>query len=134
MTSSDVDVIKDIFQRQLPEKVRTRDVCGYASLFTEDAAWFPQNGVERRGPGEIAIGLGAVLAGITIDPTFQVDRAEVFGDFGYVLGTSKEVMQPLGGGDTTIAYSRELWHFRKASGSWKISVLLYNLAPAPAAG
>jgi ketosteroid isomerase-like protein len=124
-----------IFAETLPGMVRTRDIHGYVSLFTEDAAWCPPSAPDRFGHAEITVGITQTLANQNIEPYFYIDQLAVLEpDFGYILGRSKEILQPHDGSPTTIAYSRELWQFRRVHHAWKISHLIFNLKPPPAGG
>jgi ketosteroid isomerase-like protein len=129
-SQADEAAIRNIFVNVLPSMVKARNIQGYAGLFAEDAVWCPPNAIDRTGPAQIAVGVSEVLANDNFDPTFYADDVQATPEFGYVFGRSKELITPIGGGQTTTAYSRELWVFRKISGEWKIYRMIWNLRPA----
>jgi ketosteroid isomerase-like protein len=117
MAESSAATIRNIFEVQLPSKVRARDIQGYGAQV-------------RHGPKEIAEGVAAVLADVAIDPTFYADEVKVMDRFGYVFGRSTEVVTPLQGGPSSTVYSRELWLFHEFAGDWKIARMIWNFAPS----
>lgn len=127
--SADVDEILRLFVDTLPGMVRDRNIKGYVSLFTENAAWCPPNAPDRYGHDGIREGVTAILANQDIDPVFTADEAMVVGNDGYVLGWSAETLIPHDGGPQTIAYSREIWLFQRASEQtpFKIARLIFNI-------
>jgi ketosteroid isomerase-like protein len=130
--SEDEAEIERIFVDVLPRMVRTRNIPGYVSLFTHDAAWCPPNAPDRFGHAGVTVGVTEVLAKQDIDPYFTADQVVVHEPAsGYVFGRSKEILKPHDGSPTTVAYSRELWLFRRTDDGWKISHLIFNLKPPP---
>ncbi|MGK5048984.1 hypothetical protein ACQ4WP_24255 [Janthinobacterium sp. GB4P2] len=55
--------IEKIYKEIQPHFVRTKDVEGYAGLFTVDAVWWPLNRPTRIGPEQIAEGFRQVITG-----------------------------------------------------------------------
>jgi uncharacterized protein (TIGR02246 family) len=130
MDEKDEDRLRTIFEEEMPACVRANDIPGYVSHFADEAVWCPSNAVDRYGPIQIAEGLTAALANLTIDPLFTADEVTVMGDFGYVFGRSKETLHPKDGSPTSVVDSRELWLFRKRDGAWKIYRMIWNFKPS----
>lgn len=127
--NADTDEIVRLFEDILPGMVRSRNIDGYVGLFTEDAAWCPPNAPDRYGHDGIREGVTAILSNQDIDPVFTADEALVTGNDGYVLGWSAETLIPHDGGQQSIAYSREIWLFQRASQAapFRIARLIFNL-------
>lgn len=119
--------IERIYKEIQPHFVRTGDVNGYASLFTQDAVWWPLGRPSRIGPAQIAVGFGQVIAGNHTSPVFdalEIQVSEAF-SFAALLGTI--TISYDNGSPTDVFHSRELWTFREELGAPKISRMIWNL-------
>lgn len=117
----------EIFEVTLPEMVRTRNIPGYVALFTEDGTWFPNAASDCFGRKQIARGLAELLSKEHIDPKFTAQKVWVRGNFGCVIGFSKETITPVDGSPRFVAWSREVWHFRRVNRVFRICCLIFNI-------
>lgn len=129
MKSSDKDKIREVFEEVYAANVRSGDLQGYASMYTEDALWMPPNVPDRRGITEIVEGFADQIAKQDIDPIFTTEEIEVMGDFGYVVGMSQATIRPKDGSASKEIKFRAVWLMRKEQGIWKIARQIWNFKP-----
>jgi ketosteroid isomerase-like protein len=118
--------IEKIYKEVQPHFVHVTDADGYASLFTEDAVWWPLGRATRIGPAEIAEGFKEVMAGVTITAVFEAVEINIANAFAYAALLGTETIVPNNGGATQVVHSRELWEFRDVGGAVKISRMIWN--------
>ncbi len=121
--------IERIFLEIQPHYVRTGDVEGYASLFTDDAVWWPLGRETRVGPKQIAEGFATVIQGCRIEAVFEAVELVVREDFGLAALHGIETISFDSGEPAQTVRSRELWEFRETASGPKISRMLWNQAP-----
>lgn len=126
MPQSPEDQLRETFEVTLPEMVRTRNIKGYVSLYTEDGVWSPPNRQNRYGRKDIGEGVADLLSTENIDPVFTANDIAVRGDIGYVWGWSKQNIIPLDGQPSYLVYSQEIWLFRRVGERYLISHLAFN--------
>jgi ketosteroid isomerase-like protein len=129
MSNGAEDTIKNIFEVELPGYVREGDVAGYMTLWSDNCMWCPPDRPDQTGKAEIEAGVTALLNEYTIDPTFQADEVKVVEQYGFVNGTSHELVTPKAGGPQTVVDTREFWLFVDESDGWKITRLIFNHKP-----
>lgn len=129
MKSSDKDKIREVFEEVYAANVRSGDLQGYASMYTEDALWMPPNVPDQRGITEIVEGFADQIAKQDIDPIFTTEEIEVMGDFGYVVGMSQATIRPKDGSASKEVKFRAVWLMRKEQGIWKIARQIWNSKP-----
>jgi uncharacterized protein (TIGR02246 family) len=129
MNSRDKEEIRRVFEEVYPENVRTKDIAGYAEMYTENALWMPPNAPDRCGITDIIEGFEKQIAHQDIDPIFTAEEIEVIGDFGYVTGSSIATIIPHDGSPTKQARYRALWLMKKDCGTWKIERQIWNNKP-----
>ncbi|MBI5257908.1 MAG: DUF4440 domain-containing protein [Burkholderiales bacterium] len=120
--------IEKIYQEIQPHYVRSADIEGYASLFTDDAVWWPLGRETRIGPRQIAIGFSQVMAGNRIEPVFEAVEIMVSEAFSAAAILGTETITFDNGAPTQVVHSREFWVFRDVGGQAKISRMLWNQA------
>ncbi|MEA5515811.1 nuclear transport factor 2 family protein [Nodularia sp. UHCC 0506] len=125
----DKDEIREIFEVVYPENVRTKNIEGYAEMYTENALWMPPNAPDRCGIPDIITGFMGQIANQDIDPIFTAEEIEVFNDFGYVNGLSVATIYPHDGSPSTETRFRALWVMKKECESWKIYRQIWNVKP-----
>lgn len=126
---TDRDAIAKVFEETYPHNVKTKDIAGYANMYTEDAFWMAPNQRDRRGIPDITEGFIAMIGDKDIDPVFTAEEVEVMGDFGYVNGISIATIHPHNGSPDQTAKYRALWLMRKEAGEWKIAQQIWNSKP-----
>jgi uncharacterized protein (TIGR02246 family) len=129
MSYHDQDDIRRIFEDVYAHNVRSRDVQGYAEMYTEDALWMPPDGTDRCGIPEIVEGFEMMISQQAIDPTFTAEEIRVFDDLGYVIGYSIAIISPLDGSPSREVKYKALWLMKKEYGSWKIDRQIWNKQP-----
>ncbi|MBD2664117.1 hypothetical protein B6N60_03738 [Richelia sinica FACHB-800] len=126
MSSRDREEIRRVFEEVYPENVRTKNIEGYAEMYTDSALWMPPNGPDRCGITDIIEGFASQIAHQNIDPIFTAEEIEVFDDMGYVIGLSIATITPHDGSPTKQARYRALWLMKKDCGTWKIDRQIWN--------
>ncbi|WAT13515.1 YybH family protein [Xanthomonas fragariae] len=121
--------IERIFLEIQPHYVRIGDVEGYASLFTDDAVWWPLGRETRIGPRQIAEGFATVILGCRIEAVFKAVELVVRENFGLAALHGVETIHFDNVEATQVVQSRELWEFRQTACGPKISRMLWNQAP-----
>lgn len=121
--------IERIFKEVQPHFVRTGDVEGYASLFTEDGVWWPLGRETRIGRREIAEGFAGVISGCHIEPVFEAVELVVRDDFGLAALHGTQTIRFDSGAPTQVDHSREIWEFRDVAGAVKIGRMIWNQIP-----
>ncbi|MFW9257624.1 YybH family protein [Nostoc sp. CALU 546] len=129
MKSSDQDEIRKVFEEVYAANVRSGNLQGYASMYTENALWMPPGVPDRRGTADIVEGFAAQIAQQDIDPIFTAEEIKVIGDFGYVIGMSQATIRPKDGTTPRQANFRALWLMKKEQGIWKIDRQIWNSKP-----
>lgn len=129
MQLSDRDAIRKVFEEVYAENVRTKNLQGYADMYTEDALWMAPNTPDRCGKVDITEGFKAQIANQDIEPTFTADEIQVMGDFGYVTGISLATIYPGDSSPTKEVKFRALWLMKKECEGWKISRQIWNNKP-----
>jgi ketosteroid isomerase-like protein len=124
--------IERIYVEVQPHFVRTKDIEGYAGLFTEDAVWWPMGRETRIGHRQIAEGFAQVMDGCRIEPVFEAMEVIVREDFGLAALHGVETIRFDNGDPTQVVRSREIWEFREVGGELKISRMIWNAVPGDA--
>ncbi len=126
---NDKDQIRQVFEEVYAANVRSRDLQGYAEMYTEDAIWMPPDQPDRCGIPDIVEGFAAQIAEQDIDPIFTAEEIEVMGDFGYVTGIFIATIHPKDGSASKVVKFRALWLMKKEYGIWKIARQIWNSKP-----
>jgi uncharacterized protein (TIGR02246 family) len=126
---SDKDQIRQVFEEAYPQYMRTKDMAGYVSMYTEDAVWMPPNSPDRYGIPEIMEGFANTIKDKDIDPVFSAEEIEVMGDFGYIMGYSLATIQTKDSSTSNAVKYRALWLMKKEHGSWKVYRQIWNTKP-----
>ena len=129
MESSDRNEIRKVFEEVYAENVRTKNLQGYADMYTENALWMAPNVPDRCGREDIVEGFAEQIANQDIDPIFTADEIEVMGDFGYVIGISIATIYPNDGSPSKQVKFRALWLMKKVNQQWKIDRQIWNNKP-----
>lgn len=124
--NNDKDEIRQVFEEVYAANVRSRDLQGYAEMYTENALWMPPDQPDRCGIPDIVEGFAAQIAEQDIDPIFVAEEIEVMGDFGYVIGISQATIHPHDGSPSKEVKFRALWLMKKEYGIWKIDRQIWN--------
>src|SRR4051812_19257991 len=124
MSNGDEDAIRKIFLEELPGYVESGDVAGYMSLWADNCWWCPPDRPDEIGKAAIQTGVTVFFDEFTFQTTFHADEVMVVEQYGYINGTSHEIVTPKAGGPNQIVDTREFWLFVKGDdGGWKISRL-----------
>ena len=126
---NDKEEIRQVFEEVYAANVRSRDLQGYAEMYTEAALWMPPDQRDRFGIPEILEGFADQIAEQDIDPIFVAEEIEVRGDFGYVIGISQATIYPKDGSASKEVKLRALWLMKKEHGIWKIDRQIWNSKP-----
>jgi uncharacterized protein (TIGR02246 family) len=129
MSLRDKDNIRQVFEEVYAANVRSRDLQGYAEMYTEDALWMMPNIPDRCGVADIVEGFAEYISNQEIDPIFTAEEIEVMGDFGYVIGISVSTIYPQDGSPSKQLKCREVWLMKKEAGEWKIARQIQTLKP-----
>lgn len=127
--NNDKDKIREVFEEVYAANVRSRDLQGYAEMYTDAALWMPPDQADRLGIPEIVEGFAAQIANQDIDPIFVAEEIEVMGNFGYVVGTSQATIYPKDGSPSKDVKFRALWLMKKEGDTWKIDRQIWNVKP-----
>ncbi|QYX31280.1 YybH family protein [Sphaerospermopsis torques-reginae] len=130
MYSQDKEEIRRVFEETYAENVRTRNLDGYADMYTEDALWMAPDVDDRCGIADIVEGFAQSIDKKDIHPIFTAEEIEVMGDFGYVIGISHATIHPHNGSAENKVIFRALWLMKKESGIWKIDRQIWNKKPS----
>lgn len=126
---NDKEEIRQVFEEVYAANVRSRDLQGYAEMYTEGAIWMPPDQPDRCGIPDIVEGFAAQIAEQDIDPILTAEEIEVMGDFGYVIGISLATIYPKDGSASKVVKFRALWLMKKEYGIWKIDRQIWNSKP-----
>jgi len=132
--NNDKEKIREVFEEVYAANVRSGDLQGYASMYSEDALWMPPDAPDRRGVEDILEAFEMQVAKQDTDPTFTAEEIEVMGDFGYVIGTSLATIHPKNAkGDSASNEIRKkfraVWLMKKEDDIWKIDRQIWNSKP-----
>ncbi|MEG4499834.1 SgcJ/EcaC family oxidoreductase [Microcoleus sp. F10-C6] len=127
--SNDKEKIREVFEEVYAANVRSRDLQGYAEMYTEAALWMPPDQSDRLGIPQIVEGFAAQIANQDIDPIFVAEEIEVMGHFGYVIGISQATIHPHDGSPSKEVKFRALWLMKKEGDIWKIDRQIWNVKP-----
>ena len=129
MSYADKENIRQVFEEVYAANVRSRDLQGYAEMYTETALWMMPNIPDRCGVPDIVEGFAEYISNQEIDPILTAEEIEVMGDFGYVLGISVSTIYPQDGSPSKQSKCREVWLMQKEAGEWKIARQIQTLKP-----
>jgi uncharacterized protein (TIGR02246 family) len=128
--NDDRDQIRRVFEEVYAANVRTRDLEGYAKLYTDNALWMPPDQPDRLGIPEIVEGFAAQFANQDVDPiSAAAEEIEVMGNFGYVVGKCLATIYPKDGSASKEINFRVVWLMKKEEGIWKIDREIWNVKP-----
>ncbi|NET34244.1 MAG: SgcJ/EcaC family oxidoreductase [Cyanothece sp. SIO1E1] len=129
MYLSDQDEIIRLFEDVYPENVRSRNLQGYADMYTEDAIWMAPGIPAQVGPDDILARFTDQIADQDIDPIFTAQEIQVMGNFGYVIGVSQATIHPKNGSAIKQVNFQALWLMKKEHNIWKIHRQIWNSTP-----
>jgi len=128
--NNDKDQIRQVFEEAYPANIKTRDLEGYAKLYTDNALWMPPDQPDRRGIPEIVEGFAAQFANGDVAPmSATAEEIEVMGNFGYVVGKCLATIYPKDGSASKEVNFRVIWLMKKDEGIWKIDREIWNVKP-----
>ncbi len=119
--------IRELLQRY-ETALNTSDAALAASCYTADGIFMPTTLPTAAGD-QMTAAYGHVFAAIRLAVVFMIDELVVTSDStAYALTRSEGTQTLLSTGTTSAEANREVFIFRRESGSWKIARYMFNKA------
>lgn len=112
--------IRDLLERQYPERLNDADIEGYVALYGDDVVWAVPNLPDATSPEQIGSLLGKILGKVTQTIEVTVDDLVTEGDLAVAsaLATGTAARRP--DGEPQPLALRVMWVLRRTGDHWKI--------------